>query len=443
MKKFVCEMCGSSEIIKQDGMFVCQDCGLKYTPEEARKLLQEVDGSVPAAAPAAGGSSMVENTLKLAREAMNADNNAQCEKYANKVLEMDAENYEAWYLKGVATAWQTSLKNLRITEAVSNWENALKYVPEGDNETFTKVAKDISSTLDKVTIAVYSLYIDNMFGTWDNDYYQTLSKGLAQLQLYYRRVCINFSITCIGRGHESFGFGEHKSAYVPFSMFQKGLNKLEKNFNDCCQRNSGLNSLLDSTKGYYLSMLVFYYVNCYLDDDDQDRGYDACANLIGRAANRLGAAGFQKGPLLNVQKDCLKAKKEQADKRQAEKEKEKKERIEKYWKEHAEEKKALEDEKAALGEKIAAKEKEMKSVPEAAALARIDSDISALEQQKAGLGLFKGKEKKALQEQIDALAARKPAAQQALAAAQKPFADEIGTMNARLREIHTELTKDR
>lgn len=436
-------MCGSSELVKQDGMFVCQGCGLKYTPEEAKKLLQEVDGSAPSAAPAASSSSAIENNLKLAREAMNASNNEECEKYASKVLELDAENYEAWYLKGVAAAWQTSLKNLRITEAVTNWENALKYVPEGENETFEKVAKDISSTLDNVIIAIYSLYIDNMFSTSDNDYYQTLSKGLAQLQLYYRRVCINFSIQCVSRVHESFGFNDHASAYVPFTMFQKGLNKLESNFNNSCRRNSGLNSLLDSTKGYMLSMLVFYYVNCYLDDDDQDRGYDACSNMIGRAANQLGAAGFQKSLLLNIQNDCQKAKREQADKRRAEKEKEKKERIDKYWKEHAEEKKALEDEKAALAEKIAAKDKEMKAVPEAAALAKLDSNIAALEQQKAGLGLFKGKEKKALQEQIDALAARKPAAQQALAAAQKPYADEIGTMNARLREIHTELTKDR
>ena len=37
MKKLVCEMCGSSDMVKQDGMFVCQTCGVKYSLEEAKK----------------------------------------------------------------------------------------------------------------------------------------------------------------------------------------------------------------------------------------------------------------------------------------------------------------------------------------------------------------------------------------------------------------------
>lgn len=37
----VCELCGSSDFTKQDGLFVCGKCGTKYTPEEAKKLSQE------------------------------------------------------------------------------------------------------------------------------------------------------------------------------------------------------------------------------------------------------------------------------------------------------------------------------------------------------------------------------------------------------------------
>ena len=43
MKKIVCEMCDSTEFTKVDGMFVCQECGCRYTPEDARKLMVEVD----------------------------------------------------------------------------------------------------------------------------------------------------------------------------------------------------------------------------------------------------------------------------------------------------------------------------------------------------------------------------------------------------------------
>lgn len=41
MKKIVCEMCNASDFVKQDGLFVCQCCGMKYTLEETRKMMVE------------------------------------------------------------------------------------------------------------------------------------------------------------------------------------------------------------------------------------------------------------------------------------------------------------------------------------------------------------------------------------------------------------------
>ena len=50
MKELVCEMCGSNDIVKQDGLFVCQTCNTKYSVEEARKMMfgetVEVEGTV-------------------------------------------------------------------------------------------------------------------------------------------------------------------------------------------------------------------------------------------------------------------------------------------------------------------------------------------------------------------------------------------------------------
>jgi len=33
-----CEVCGSSDLIKENGVFVCKDCGMKYTLDEVKKL---------------------------------------------------------------------------------------------------------------------------------------------------------------------------------------------------------------------------------------------------------------------------------------------------------------------------------------------------------------------------------------------------------------------
>lgn len=37
MKKVVCEGCGSADIVKQDGFYVCQNCGLKYSDDSDKK----------------------------------------------------------------------------------------------------------------------------------------------------------------------------------------------------------------------------------------------------------------------------------------------------------------------------------------------------------------------------------------------------------------------
>ena len=44
MKQLTCEMCGGTDLIKQDGAFVCQNCGMKYSVEEAKKMM--VEGTV-------------------------------------------------------------------------------------------------------------------------------------------------------------------------------------------------------------------------------------------------------------------------------------------------------------------------------------------------------------------------------------------------------------
>lgn len=41
MGHIACELCGSADLIKQDGAFVCQSCGCKYSLEEVKKLMNQ------------------------------------------------------------------------------------------------------------------------------------------------------------------------------------------------------------------------------------------------------------------------------------------------------------------------------------------------------------------------------------------------------------------
>ena len=104
MKQLTCEMCGSNDLLKQDGVFVCQTCGTKYSVEEAKKMM--VEGTVEVAGTVkVDNTESIENYLKIAKSAYSSQNQVEAENYANKVIEIAPDNYEAWLIKGKAAGW--------------------------------------------------------------------------------------------------------------------------------------------------------------------------------------------------------------------------------------------------------------------------------------------------------------------------------------------------
>ena len=73
-------MCGSINLVKQDGMFVCQNCGTQYSVEEAKKMMiegtVEVQGTVKV-----DNSAFVEKYLANARRALEKEDWEEVEKY--------------------------------------------------------------------------------------------------------------------------------------------------------------------------------------------------------------------------------------------------------------------------------------------------------------------------------------------------------------------------
>ncbi len=46
MKQLTCEVCGGNDLLKQDGVFVCQSCGCKYSANEVKKLMVQISEPV-------------------------------------------------------------------------------------------------------------------------------------------------------------------------------------------------------------------------------------------------------------------------------------------------------------------------------------------------------------------------------------------------------------
>ena len=93
MKQLTCEMCGGTDLIKQDGIFVCQNCGTKYSVEEAKKMMIEGTVDVTGSTVKVDDSGRIENYMTMANNAYASSNNKEAEEYCNKIIEIDCSPY--------------------------------------------------------------------------------------------------------------------------------------------------------------------------------------------------------------------------------------------------------------------------------------------------------------------------------------------------------------
>ena len=103
MKELTCEMCGSTNVVKQDGVFVCQACGTKYSVEEAKKIMEgkvEVTGTV-----SIDNSSKLDSYKELLKKFFYDKNFKEASDYANKILEIDSKDWEATLYKGLSLVY--------------------------------------------------------------------------------------------------------------------------------------------------------------------------------------------------------------------------------------------------------------------------------------------------------------------------------------------------
>lgn len=178
MKRLVCEMCGGADLVKQDGVFVCQNCGTKYSVEEAKKMMVEGTVSVE-------GTVAVEGTVKvdkteelkklytLARRAKDSDNTDNAVRYYTQIEMQDPDSWEAYFYLIYFKARVSKVDE--IEKDCKNFTNCYKTVVQlilkayGDSaeaqEALEQVGKDIvdfSGIICATANEVYTTYDDGM-----------------------------------------------------------------------------------------------------------------------------------------------------------------------------------------------------------------------------------------------------------------------------------------
>lgn len=185
MKAIVCEMCGSNNVVKEGDFYVCQNCGTKYTPESARKLMVEVEGKVDVS-----GSSVkvdttdnVKHALENARLAKQNEDWEGAEQYYNLVKRDEPDNIEAIFYSAYAKARSSLAVNdiYRREAAFKSFTKSMPVVSDLFNITkeaelrplIDRMTKDIRDLTDSSFIYTYRK--DGYGNTDDNEQYRTMA----------------------------------------------------------------------------------------------------------------------------------------------------------------------------------------------------------------------------------------------------------------------------
>ena len=107
-----CPSCGAQlnfDIMKEFGF--CQYCGTKVFFETAAN-----DTS---------GKKTIEKYKLIAMSAFDCGNYEEASTYFTKILEIDFDQWEALWYKGLSAAWRSTYYNTRIYEAIKGAENAI------------------------------------------------------------------------------------------------------------------------------------------------------------------------------------------------------------------------------------------------------------------------------------------------------------------------------
>lgn len=157
MKALTCEMCGSQDMVKQDGYFICQHCGTKYSVEEAKKLMiegtVEVQGTVKV-----DNSDKIDKLYKLARRAREERSYESAYKYYEEIVIDNPNDWESTFYTMFCKSMGIKINEIietadRIERAIKNTLNNINdYVGEEEK------AKVLSQVVDETIVLANSFY---------------------------------------------------------------------------------------------------------------------------------------------------------------------------------------------------------------------------------------------------------------------------------------------
>lgn len=165
MKALTCEMCGSTNLIKQDGVYVCQSCGTKYSVEEAKKMMVEGTVDVTGSTVKVDTSDELKNLYELARRAKETNNANNAAKYYGMILVKDPSNWEATFYTTYFEAWGCKIGEISLSaeKVYNNYQATLDLLASANlsEEEKHNSIKELSAHILNLSDMMHSAAISN------------------------------------------------------------------------------------------------------------------------------------------------------------------------------------------------------------------------------------------------------------------------------------------
>lgn len=348
MAALVCDICGGKLVMGSGGVAVCDSCGMEYSVDRIKEKVQEIKGTVHI-----DNSNMIENWMRMGLSAAQAGNQKEAYEYFSKVVEVDPENWRAIYEKGKAGAWQSTLANLRTSEIYQGILMALEIIGRSDlnEEDLISIKNEFAVALFSINNAITDLMDRNLsslddiyFDSHWNQMYDTRERHITNVTQ------LEDAMSLIADLDDDLS----KRNVIQFKM------RMCDDLRSACESIQYWTDYSQSSLDYfgYTSSEKKEYLNKYWKLVQEIRKVEP------RYAINKAFYPDPFGPGLHTSDERYEYWKEIEENQLAlEKEAAAKKRFEKYWREHADEKASLEQEKNSLAEQISALTIQMENIP--------------------------------------------------------------------------------
>ncbi len=188
MKQLTCEICGSTDVMKQDGVFICQTCGCKYSAEDVKRMIIEGTVDVSGSTIKVDNTSHLDNLYKLSRR-LRDEKHPDAPKYYEMILIEDPTSWEATFYIVYCKAIHAPLNQIAgyATKIITCSTSALDLIKNNINNQDAQ-CKAYSEIADKV------YHLANHYEDLAENYYE---KAASYVKPHIKEIYIDRALDVI------------------------------------------------------------------------------------------------------------------------------------------------------------------------------------------------------------------------------------------------------